>query len=307
MTPEEQLRSDFADDTAYERIVLEMVAETGKAPPGTEFAIDDIRGDGPKHFGIGVHEFLGFGAAREFAERVRPLALGAAYKLFDLLVEATMRLNGMLCRSGRWTFKDKVSFLGTGAPLQLPVPLDSEPDIWIAVKALYVDLDEHRHALVHRRARVEPNGDFTGSDRSGTPLSPVSPDEQAALIRLSLVLSSAVIDGTNDARQLNSIRWNLDVLRPHHGGPLTGATPPAPVVRRVIDDLGPLSPGRWRLDGAKLHAHLRQQGARPLDADVELHGAQAGGQVVFGAHAYDIPDAVVEVEASHPPSWLRTM
>lgn len=73
---EEQLRKDFADDTAYERLVLATTVEPHKPPPGAVFAINDIRDNGPKHLTRGIHESLRADAVKSVVAQFRPLAFG---------------------------------------------------------------------------------------------------------------------------------------------------------------------------------------------------------------------------------------
>lgn len=304
MTFEELLRQDFRDDTAYERLVLETIIDPNKAPPGAVFATDDIRGSGRKSF-RGVHDSVGSGAVEILAARFRPLAFGAAYKILDFMVEMTMRLNGEPCPAGRWTFTQKTAFIGRGRRARLPSPLDSTPAFWLRATRLYTAFDEHRHAVVHRRTRIEANGDFTGSDRVGHPLAPVSVVEQDALSRLAAALAVALIEADTSQRQLNRIGWSLDALCRHHGCGLLGATPPPAAIVRVIDDMQPVGPGRWQVDGVKLHAHLRELNLQPIDADVELHAVDSHQEILYQARLDEVPDAVVELDLAALPAWLR--
>ena len=50
MTLEERLRQGFAEDTAYERLLLATIIDPSKPPPGTVFATNDIRGTGQRSF-----------------------------------------------------------------------------------------------------------------------------------------------------------------------------------------------------------------------------------------------------------------
>jgi hypothetical protein len=80
---------------------------------------------------------------------------------------------------------------------------------------------------------------------------------------------------------------------------------PAPIIVKVVDNLRPSSLGRWQLDCARLHAHLREQDLRPIDADTELHAAEGDHDIVYEAHLDEVPDAAVEVDPAALPSWLR--
>ena len=305
MTTAAQLRSDFGDDTEYERLVLDTIVVPSKAPAGAEFATCDIRGSGPRNLAVGVHDSLSAGAVESFAGRFRPLAFGAAYKIVDFLVEMTMRLNGEPSPRGRWTFAEKAAYVRRGTPPQLPSPLDAAPSLWERAAQLYLGFGEHRHALAHRRARVDPSGDFTGSDRAGSPLVPITVAQQDAFSWFALVLANSVIAGHADQRQLNAIAWQADALAHHHGLAALGATQPASVIAKVTDDFLPMGPGSWKVDGVKLHAFLREQNRPPLDADVEYHASDGGKHVVYLAHAYEVPDAIVEIDETALPTWLR--
>lgn len=305
MTFEEQLRQEFADDTAYERLVLATIIDPIRPPPGAVFATIDIRGSGPRSFARGVHDSLGAGTVESVAARFRPLAFGAAYKILDFIVEMTMRLSGEPRPRGRWSFVEKTAFIRRGGPARLPAPLDSATPYWHRTAQLYAALDQHRHAVVHRRTRLEPNGDLTGVDPAGAALSPISVSEQDALSRYATTLSDALIEGAASTRRLNLLAWDLDLLNSHHRCGVLGATQPPAVIVNVIDDLLPGELGRWNLDGQRLHAHLREQNLRALDADAELHAVVDGRDVVYRAHLDDLPDATVEVDLAATPRWLR--
>ena len=85
MATPEQLRKDFADDTAYERLVLETIVDPHKAPPGTEYVTEDLRRGPQRIISIGLHDSIGAGAVNAFASKLQPLSFGAAYKILDFL------------------------------------------------------------------------------------------------------------------------------------------------------------------------------------------------------------------------------
>lgn len=305
MTVEEQLRMDFADDTAYERLALATIVDPNKPAPGAVFATNDIRGNGPRRFARGIHDSLSADAVENVVARFRPLAFGAAYKILDRVVEMTMRLNCVPCPRGRWSFVDKKAF-NRNVPARLPAPLDAEATpYWLRTTQLYTAFNEHRHAVVHRRIRLEPNGELTGVDQTGTALPPITATEQDALSRYATSLSEALIEATASQRQLNAMAWYLDALHSHHGCGVLGATEPAAIIVKVIDDLQSNSSGRLQLDGARLHAHLRDQNLCPTDTDAELHAANGGHNVVYEAHLDEVPDATIEVDPQALPRWLH--
>lgn len=306
MTFEERLRKDFADDTAYERLVLATIVEPHKPPPGAVFAINDIRDNGPQRLARGIHDSLSADAVESVAARFRPLAFGAAYKILDFAVEMMMRLNGVpLPSHGRWTFTEKTAF-SQSVPARLPAPLDAAATVcWPRTARLYKGFEQHRHAVVHRRIHLQSNGGLGGFDGSGAALPSITVAEQDAFNRYAISLSESLIEATASRRWLNTMAWYLDALDSRHGGGVLGATKPAPIIVKVVDNLRLSSLGRWHLDGTRLHAHLREQNLRPADADAELHAAEGSHDIVYEAHLDEVPDAAVEVVPAALPSWLR--
>lgn len=304
MTVEELLRQDFADDTAYERLVLATIVDPNEPPRGAVFAINDIRANGPPGLARGVHDSASAGAVESLAARFRPLAFGAAYKILDLVVEMTMRLNGVPCR-GRWSFAEKKAF-NRGVPARLPAPLDvAATPYWSRTTRLYSVFEQYRHAVVHRRIRLEPNGELVRFDPTGAALPPITVAEQDAFSRYAASFSESLIEATVSQRGLNAMAWYLDALDSHHGCGILGASKPTAIIVKVVDDLRPSSSGRWNLDGVRLHAHLREQNLRPIEADAALHAADGGHDVVYQAHLDEVPDATVEVDPAALPSWLH--
>lgn len=297
----------LSTDGTY-RLAGQLAAQT-MAPhdrPRQPLGVVGVRG-GQRHFERGVHDSLSVGRIADLLGRFSPLVFGAAYKVIDLLVEMVRRLNHEPpCPYGRWSSKRKHEYVRKGMPALLPAPLHRHLDHWSRVAALYERFGEHRHALVHRRAEVLEDDSLTGTDPSGSSLSPVSAAEQEAFAQLAQLLAAAVIAGAEDARLRNSLAWQLDALDGHHRLGLLGAHRPPDVIRQVVVDLERLDAGRWRLlDGASVHEHLRAQDEEPLNADLEAHAKDDGQEAICEGQCIDVPDAVVDFDEGHPPSWLR--
>lgn len=161
--------------------------------------------------------------------------------------------------------------------------------------------------MVHRRTHLKPNGELAGDDQTGVVLPPISVAEQDAISRYATALSEVLIKAMVNQRRLNAMAWYLDALDSHHGCGYLGATEPATIIVKVIDDLQPSSSGHWHVDDARLHAHLRGQGLHPTDADAELHSTDKDHDVIYAAHVEEVPDAIVDVDPAAPPSWLRRL
>lgn len=179
--------------------------------------------------------------------------------------------------------------------------MDGHLEWWDRISRLYVAFEQHRHAVVHRRVIVAVDGSLTGHDSAGGPLRPVSLGEQDAWLRLAFALADVVAAGCTDARTINGINWALDQLVSVHGLRELEAVGPPETITEVVDDLGFLGGSRWRLDGGRLHAHLREQSVRLVNADAELHATDGGTEVVYRACLADVPKEVIEFEATESP------
>ena len=299
-----QLLAQFEEDTAYERFVLDTIATAGQPPHPTPPPRDDLRGSGLS-MSRSTSDWLAADSVAHAIGGFRPLGFGAAYKVVEMLVELAMRMNREPCPRGRWTFAEKQRYVKTGRPERLPVPLQVPRSYWPRLTALYDRFLEPRHALVHRRATVQPDGALAAKDPSGMALPTVSKDEQSAFVQLTRELAAAVIGSDAGRRRRNRIAWNLDLLQRHHGQRKLGARTPREAVREVVVNLDPVGAGRWKLDGSLVHAHLRGQHEAPFDADLIAYATEASEVAEYRAICDEIPEDQVEFDEAAPPQWLQ--
>lgn len=301
-----QLLAQFEEDTAYERFVLDTVATAGHPPNPTTPPRDDLRGGGLS-MARSTSDWLAADSVAQAIGSFRPLGFGAAYKVIDMLVELVMRVNQEPCPNGRWTFVEKQTYVKAGRPARLPIPLQVPRGYWPRITALYDRFLEPRHALVHRRATVQPDGTLAPTDRAGVALPTVSKDEQDAFVHLMRELGAAVIVGDTGRRRRNRIAWNLDLLRRHHCQRKLGARTPREAIREIVLDLDPAGPRRWKLDGSRVHAHLRGQHETPFDADLVAYATQGSEVAEYRAICDEVPEDQVEFDEAAPPQWLQRM
>src|SRR4051812_4094466 len=130
--------ANFADDTDFERLVLDRLGTYGVRPEKPGVAVD-LRGEqaGGRGSMTGTVGGVVAGATRIDAllRSLRPLGFGAAYKVLDMLVEHVLRANG--AGSGTLTFKAKKQLLRS-RPATMPPPLDQHPELWDRLARLYV-------------------------------------------------------------------------------------------------------------------------------------------------------------------------
>jgi len=301
-------RSELDEDTALERFAID-----GTVPPhanvGSTQSID-LRGkapDQPKQIALGFNVNMSQGAVEAALARVKPFVFGGANKVLDLMIELAFDTAGLAPATGRrWTFAEKVtharSFEG-----DLPPLTDRAPEVWERLLVSYVNLEEVRHSLAHRRAHMDPStGDLVGHDRGGSSLRPVTVTEQEQFARLALEAADAVIGDALPIRLHNQLAWRANQLQGLHGRPpIADTAEPVPLVNVQLD-LVPLDDGRWRLTADDILAELRKtfQAANRFDAD--CHATVNDVERVFVCRLEE-QSGVIDFEPGSPPPgiWER--
>jgi len=268
-TPDEDsLTRDLDEDSAYERLVLHTFADVEETHRGIVTVVHDLRGDQlPIH--VTIADTLSAGAVVRAVQKFRILLFAAAYKALDLLVESVLRLNSAPQPEPRWTFKDKKAYLRRGAIPLLPQGLCPYPQIWERLAQLYMNLQEARHSVVHRRATVDSDGTFHVQNQARNPLRPITQEEQASFAFLMLDVFSLVLKRTPDDRVANAVMARLDGLAPHHCLPPIGATVPTQVLTLKVH-LESVAEGTWRVDLKRLREHVARFDKTAV-ADLHLH------------------------------------
>lgn len=284
-------KNDFENETAWERAVLAYALPV--IPLASSGATLDLRTNTTT---ISVPLIVETGSGEELLKRLLPLLFGAAWKVLDLALELALAGAGLAPGNGRrWTIQEKSQHASAGRG-SLP-GLSGAADAWSALGALYARTTETRHALVHRRVRVNPSTlELTGHDPGGSALPPVSYEEQMALCRLSQRVGQAIGEGTLRPRVEADLRKHLADLRGHHGVAVSShGSEREPV--RVVDDL----PADGEVDVPYLlDAALKVfPGRRYVDAELRLED----GRALVG-ELESAPQRTVRVDPAAPPDWL---
>lgn len=172
---------------------------------------------------------------------IRPLLVGAAWKVVDLLFEHALADVGLTPDMPRgWSIKRKVSHAAAG---------DAQPTqfvaaTWSALTKTYAETAELRHSLVHRRAHIDAMDALVGVDDAGAPLRPLSADEQEALARAALRSAEIVTSPTADERTAPDLDRQLNLLAGVHGEalPMVTMTDSLPEITAILD---PDADGRY--------------------------------------------------------------
>ncbi len=292
--------AEFADDTDFERFVLERLG-THRVRPAEPGATHDVRGmpAGGGHVIVVVGTAtMGTRPREEFRQTLRPLGFGAAYKVLDMLVEHVLRTNG---RSGRLAFAKKRATV-VNRPVSLPEPLNTRPDLWDRLAALYIKLEDARHAVTHRRAQATTAGDLEIYDEGRRLVDTIPSTEIESFAAAVHATAELVIERSADDRRVNIVAWHLNALHSRHNLPLLSATNPNAGRRLLVMDLVDLGHGHLRIDVARAREIVQGQTAHSL-WDLQLHA----GDRLFVGRWEDLPDhheAAFDFYSGSLPSWL---
>jgi hypothetical protein len=283
---------DFRDEISWELMVL-GVALPVAAISGSARTLD-LRFNETRTVSF-VDSFSDYATIRLRLELL-PLLFGAGWKVLDISVEFALASAGHSpARAGRWSIDEKTrEIVNVG---QIPM-LSASPDIWPALRTLYIRTKEARHALVHRRVRVDANTrELTCFDTQRRPLISLSVAEQTAFCGVCQRLATAVIDGFISPRAESDLRNQLLILQRLHGN--TVYVPPQyHVPSRVVDNF----PADGRIDVLALKARVREVFPTDYYIDLELHVSD--GRILNG-ELEQAPDELVSVDLGNFPFWLR--
>jgi hypothetical protein len=249
---------------------------------------------------VGMADFLGSRRYDELRASLRPLSFGAAYKVLDLLVEHVLRANGNTAQ--RLWFSDRRAALNS-RPTKLPTPLDAYPDIGDRVAALYVELEDARHAVTHRRAPANADGDLDIYDRGAQLTDTLTGAEIHAFVATVHGVAEAVIEAEDDERRVKIIGAYLNALASRHRLSAVEAIDPGAATRLLRIDVTPLSDSLVSLDLARIRETVA--GQTPSFWNIEVYGDD--GRVFVGRWD-DVPNRdeadMVEFHPDALPAWL---
>jgi hypothetical protein len=291
-------RDGFADDTDYERFVLDRLG-THRVRVTEPSAIYDRRGMEAGAWNTTVTVGTAVAGTRpreELRQSLRPLGFGAAYKVLDMLVEHVLRANGA---KGRLEYEKKKSKI-TKRPVSLPTPLDAHPELWDRSAALYGEFLEARHAVTHRRAQVTATGDL--EYREASQLEKTIPSTEIESFAAAVhALAELVIDARDDDRQVKIVTWHLNELRARHGLRLLPATDPNAHRRLLKMDIIGLDDGLFRFEVADARKTI--DGQSPSLWDLRLY---VNDRVFVGRweEMSDHSASVFDFHPASPPQWL---
>lgn len=285
------------EDTAFERFALGAAAPASKPQYGWIDLRNSVSPLGDVGFMAGS-AISGTEALDRLQLGLRPLMLGAAWKILDLVVERAFP-----ARTADWTIRAKVE-----RAYRLDVPVwspfvKSDPE-WAAAMHLYANSRPLRDGIVHRRAEVIPSGELRvgGRDDTAGQTFVISAEEQLALCRASRRLIDAILAGEIAPRERDDLAFQLGQVRRYsglpavHGGDLR-------VVCEVHVNLREVQTGIVELDIPALQPAVRHQvGYRAFDVVAYLPTAPGAAPLIGKLET--APVEVVRFRLDSPPAWL---
>jgi hypothetical protein len=204
--------NDFDEETAWETTVLALAVPV--MPLVATGADLDLRTNA---VAIQLSGVASGNAVEELQIALLPSLFGAAWKILDLALEFALSSAGLAPQNKtRWRIDEKSSHAVAHNGRLSSFTTSSK--IWQAFESLYDRTREVRHALVHRRIKVDPsNHELTGFDTNGIKVLALSYDEQMAFCRSIQRLREAIIERVVRPRVEAGLRDQLMRLKRHHG------------------------------------------------------------------------------------------
>jgi hypothetical protein len=217
-----------------------------------------------------------------------------------MLVEHVLRANGV--KKKRVPFAEKSKKLKKIQPAALPVPLDSDPEVWHQLGALYDAFQDARHAVTHRRAGTSQAGDIEVFSDQRVREDSITRDEIRDFAGAVHGAAELMIEQARDDRRLDFVRGHLNALAHRHGRSLYAVAAPGDDHRLLKAHLEDLQDDRFVIEMTRIREVIELQ---PETAywTIELYSDDR----LFVGHWEEIPGRdqdSVDFDAANPPSWL---
>jgi quercetin dioxygenase-like cupin family protein len=287
---------EFEESTAFERWTLEALVPLPPRRPHR--SSKDVATNHLRVTPVPAVARAYAGGVQQVHVDLRPLALGAAWKVLDLLLELAFANAGTTSSTGRLTITAKRNLAGQSHG-NLP-PLTQDNALWRTLTGVYAGTTEVRNSLVHRFAKVDQaTGALTGHDRQGQALIPITAEQQEAFCRAVQRAATAALTGRISPRERSDLAWQLDQLQAYHQQPVLGGVQSQPPVLLIVPPN--LSGGQLVIDIPDLLQAARSSWPdQHIDARFSLPDGRH-----FIAEVENAPASVITVDLNNPPNWLQ--
>ena len=293
--------SDFAEETAFERLVLDRLVPI-MSPHSTE-EIDlreAITSTGQINLRMSFSSSMSGQEVAKATLSVMPLLFGAAWKIFDLMLELALHLRREPSEKRHWTIQEKKKIALSGELRPLPL-FSTEKNLWNALCKIYAVTVEHRHCLVHRTACFsETPLLLSGKDKSGEALRPLAASELEAFVRAAQLAASTIISGKLDSRNAKHLRYELDQLKTHTNIPLNGSRACTPTLVRMC--LTHAKNDKLQADFAYVCRKSKELNPHK-NYDILIDIPDSSNRKLF-ARLEDLPESKVIIDLENLPPYL---
>jgi hypothetical protein len=280
-------RQELEEMLGYERFVLidcrrRLEEAHGHVEP-LEIIIHD---QGPHDLNLKLVDTFGGGSTIEVYDQLKGLLFSAAYKILDMMIEWTLRENGM--PPDKWRFSDKVSWLAR-PNLSFPDFLGTDSQLQEVLTSCYRRFLPFRNAMTHGQWGELKNGalHFDFVDRGGHHAMIFTSDQVMAWVEaVSQIASMLIVPALATPKAISAAKRNLDLIQIHHGEALFSI--PEPRTFHVVRRREATSP--FLVDLKRIHsiAETQAQG-QPYEVQLRIEQGLEGNRKCWEIPPENIP------------------
>jgi hypothetical protein len=273
----------------YERYVLRASVNSFRLHLGKTGPVEIVINDQPPHLiNLTIEDVAGSASGAQVVQELSPLVFSASYKLLDMVMEWTIRQNGLNCPQG---FEAKIKVINTTPTLVFPDFLGSDAQMRSVVLALYRVLLPYRNAITHNVWGKNVSGDLQFNfHRKGQQYTRTIPFQDVLTFAegMSLLGDLLVVGPPTDANKLLTIKWLLDLIDTLHGQAKFNILQPRyfRVVRRTTAP--PAGPVQVDLDEVRNKVAF-QAGNAPATYDLTVEAKSPDGMAVWKIGFPNVP------------------
>lgn len=211
-------RTELEEMLGYERYILKACNDAIRQSRGvcgpTTIVIPD---EGPNQICLDMTDTL-CDTGAGMTHRMCPLIFATAYKLLDMVVEWTIRENGMNCP---FAFDRKVRIIDNTPSLVYPDFIAGDEALRDVLIGLFKAALPYRNAITHNKWGKNVDGDLHFDfHKNGQHYTAVFRfDTILALAEATSLLGDLLVNPSADPNKLNTMKWLLDRLTALHGKP----------------------------------------------------------------------------------------
>ena len=280
-------RTELEEMLGYERYILKACNDAIRQSRGvcgpTTIIIPD---DGAIQICLSIEDPIGDTGAG-MTHRMSPLVFAAAYKLLDMVVEWTIRENGLKCP---YQFAQKVAIIDKTPSLVYPDFIGADTALRDVLVGLFKTALPYRNAVIHNKWGKNVGGDlhFDFHKNGQHYTLALKFDAILTLAEAQSLLGDLLVNPPVDPNKLNTMKWLLDRLTFLHGKPAFGITQPR--YFRIVRKTQRVGTAPVVIDLARVRSVVGQQaGQASAFYDLTVEADSAAGVEAWEIPSVDLP------------------